>query len=70
MIYDILYIINIFKDIIYKFFKQKRVSMVNLTVGEKNDLIEVYDCLLARNSFESFGKSFLNFIKRFSFLRR
>jgi hypothetical protein len=45
------------------------VGMVNLTIGEKNDLIEVYDCLLVKNSFKSFGERFLSLIKSFYFLK-
>ncbi|MCF6173524.1 MAG: hypothetical protein L3J44_07085 [Campylobacteraceae bacterium] len=44
--------------------------MVNLTVNEKNDLIEVYDCLLIKNSFGFFGKRFYKIIKSFRFLRK
>jgi len=36
--------------------------MINLTVSEKNDLIEVYDCLFDENSFK---KRFLNFVRKF-----
>ena len=55
--------------IIYKFLS-KRVGMVNLTVSEKNDLIEVYDCLLARNSFKSICEKFLGLVKNLGFLSR
>ncbi|NOX15662.1 MAG: hypothetical protein GXP61_06520 [Epsilonproteobacteria bacterium] len=44
--------------------------MVNLTINEKNDLIEVYDCLCVKNSFESFRKTFYKFIKSFTLLRK
>jgi len=44
--------------------------MVNLTINEKDDLIEVYDCLLIKNSFKSFGERFLNLIKSLGFLKR
>jgi len=44
-------------------FLSKRVGMVNLTVSEKNDLIEVYDCLLVRHNFKSICEKFLGLVK-------
>ncbi len=61
LFYMVLVTINVVLDTIYKFF-EKRVGMINLTVSEKNDLIEVYDCLFDKNSFK---KRFLNFISKF-----
>lgn len=44
--------------------------MVNLTISEKSDLVEVYDCLLTQNSFEIFGMKIYDFIKKMNFLRK
>ena len=44
--------------------------MVNLTISEKNDLFEVYDCLLARHSFKSICEKFLGLVKSLGFSSR